>query len=64
MYIVHTCIHTCMCYTYIHPLGVCNLSRIDGDVGGERAKETGKVNVVCAPTVSVHVTETEHGNEL
>ena len=51
-------------YTYVHPLGVGNLSRVEGYVGGEGTEETGKVDVVCAPAIAVHVPETEHGYEL
>ena len=50
--------------TYIHPLGICNLRWMDGNVGGERSKKTGKVDIVCAPAIAMHVSEAEHGYEL
>ena len=50
--------------SYIHPLCICNLTGTDGDVSVQWAQETGKVEIIGAPSVAMHVTEAEERDKL
>ena len=50
--------------SYIHPLCICNLAGADGDVSIQWAEETGKVEIIGAPSVAMHVTEAEQRDKF